>query len=125
MTSNFVIQHDNIQLTVTRMMRPGSSIFINYRSTLEPSLSSTFTASIWSSSSPELTFSRGMITSLLIPSTSPSKFTLALPMLSSPSTSSVKHFMFRYSPPPISSNSNFWFQTGFGDWGTVFVLTVT
>lgn len=36
-------------------------------------------------------------------------------MLSSPKISSLKHFILRYSPPPISSSSNFWFHTGFGE----------
>lgn len=87
--------------------------------TFDPSLSSTLMASIWSLSSPEFTFSRGIHTSLTDPSTNPSRFTLALPVLSLPKMSSVRHFNLRYSPPAISSNSNFWFHVGLKEWAVL------
>jgi hypothetical protein len=52
-------------------------------------LSSFFIGSISSLISPEFTFSSGTQTSRLPPSRSPSKLTLALPMLSSPNVSAL------------------------------------
>lgn len=87
--------------------------FLLKKHTLDPSWSSTLTTSILSFNSPELTPSRGIHSTLIDPSPSPSKFTFALPIFSSPKISSLKHFTFRYSSPSFSSNSNDWFQTGF------------
>lgn len=87
--------------------------FLLKKLTLDPSWSSTLTTSILSLNSPELTPSSGIHSSLIDPSPSPSKFTFAVPIFSSPKISSLKHFTFRYSSPSFSSKSNDSFQEGF------------